>query len=305
MKRILWVILIIAAITACSKKVPLDKDQFTSLLIDMHTTDGMLSVARGDIRTEKDNYLYYNDLFEKYGITREDFDSCVTYYSLQSALFNKIYDVVIDTLSRRQTKIMREWKELTVNDTVNLFPGYTMIVADTIRPDSTQAKVRKKDSIVYETRVVKADTVYFDKRNQFVLVKLDSIVPGMYKFTSTIKLEKSDRGKRNFIQTYFLSADNDTLKVPDQYVGVDTLRPYKKDWEFYVADSSYTKLFMKIPKSDRDTRVKVKKLNDREGCVYKTEIFKTYVAPNREKQLKKEYEQRRQMELERKSVKKK
>ena len=46
MKRILWVILIIAAITACSKKVPLDKDQFTSLLIDMHTTDGMLSVAR-------------------------------------------------------------------------------------------------------------------------------------------------------------------------------------------------------------------------------------------------------------------
>jgi len=51
--------------------------------------------------------------------------------------------------------------------------------------------------------------------------------------------------------------------------------------------------------------VKVKKLNDREGCVYKTEIFKTYVAPNREKQLKKEYEQRRQMELERKSAKKK
>ena len=52
MKRILWVILIIAAITACSKKVPLNKDQFTSLLIDMHTTDGMLSVAQGDIRTK-------------------------------------------------------------------------------------------------------------------------------------------------------------------------------------------------------------------------------------------------------------
>ena len=88
MKRILWVILIVAAITACSKKVPLDKDQFTSLLIDMHTTDGMLSVARGDIRTEKDNYLYYNDLFENYGITREDFDSCVTVLSTTTRLFN-------------------------------------------------------------------------------------------------------------------------------------------------------------------------------------------------------------------------
>ena len=72
-----------------------------------------------------------------------------------------------------------------------------------------------------------------------------------------------------------------------------------------MADSSYTKLFMKIPKSDRDTRVKVKKLNDREGCVYKTEIFKTYVAPEPGETIEKEYEQRRQMELERKSVKKK
>ena len=117
----------------------------------MHTTDGMLSVAQGDIRTEKDNYLYYNDLFKKYGITREDFDSCVTYYSLQSALFNKIYDVVIDTLSRRQTKVMREWKELTMKDTVDLFPGYTMIVADTIRPDSTPVSYTHLD--VYKRQV--------------------------------------------------------------------------------------------------------------------------------------------------------
>jgi len=36
---------------------------------------------------------------------------------------------------------------------------------------------------------------------------------------------------------------------------------------------------MKIPKSDRDTRVKVKKLNEREGCVYKTEIFKNVRGP--------------------------
>ena len=50
----------------------------------------------------------------------------------------------------------------------------------------------------------------------------------MYKFTSTIKLEKSDRGKRNFIQTYFLSADNDTLKVPDQYVGSRHVAPLQE-----------------------------------------------------------------------------
>ena len=304
MKRILWVVLIMMAVVACSKKVPLDKEQFTALLIDMHTTDGMLSVVHGNGGMEKNNYLYYNDLFKKYGITREDFDSCVTYYSARSALFSKMYDVVIDTLSRRQTQVMREWNALTVNDTIDLFPGYTMIVADTLHPDSTQMNAPKKDSIIYVARVVKSDTVYFDKQNQFVLVELDSIVPGMYKFTSTIKLDRSDRGRRNFIQTYFLLADHDTLNVPSQYVGIDTLRSYKKDWSFYVADSNYTKLVIKILKSEPDTRAKVKKLSDREGRVFKTSIYRVYVAPNQEKRLRTEYEQRERMLLERRAVKK-
>lgn len=275
---------------ACSKGVPLDKKQFTSLLIDMHITDGILSSARGFVPAEKDSYLYYNDLFEKYGITREDFDSCVIYYSNQTALFNKIYDVVIDTLSRRQTKVMRVWKELTQNDTINLFPGYTMVVADTLRPDSTLVDALKKDSVVYVTQVVKKDTVCLDKRNPFVLVELDSVVPGLYKFTTTVKLDKSDRRKRNSIHAYLLSENNDTLKMPELAIGMDTIRPYKKNWEYYVMDSIYTKLVLKIvERNDFHLQTKVKKEVDLEGRVWGTTIHKVYVAPHQEERLKQQY----------------
>ena len=289
MKCLLWVLLIIVGVTACSKEVPLDKKQFTSLLIDMHMTDGMLTAARGIVPAEKDSYLYYNDLFKKYGITRADFDSCVIYYSKQTVLFNKMYDVVIDTLNRRQTKVMREWKELTMNDTVDLFPGYTMIVADTLRADSTQVNAPKKDSVVYVTRVVKEDTVYLDKRNPFVLVELDSIVPGFYKFMTTVKFDQVDKNKRNSIQSYLISENNDTLKMPERSVGMDTIRAYKKDWDYYVADSTYKKLVVKIVESTKLPKVKVKKKVDQEGRVWGTKIHKVYVAPHHEERLKAQY----------------
>ena len=80
MKHIVWVFMIAVSVIACSKEVALNKNQFTALLIDMHMADGALEVAKFERRNEKDNYLYYNDLFKKYGITRADFDSCLNYY---------------------------------------------------------------------------------------------------------------------------------------------------------------------------------------------------------------------------------
>lgn len=62
--------MIAVSVVACTKKVALNKDQFTALLIDMHMADGVLKIANPEHRDEKDNYLYYNDLFKKYGITR-------------------------------------------------------------------------------------------------------------------------------------------------------------------------------------------------------------------------------------------
>lgn len=67
-------VLLLVGFTGCSrKKVPLDEKKFTALLIDLHRADGTLSVARGlSGLNELKNYAYYNDLFQKYGITRRN-----------------------------------------------------------------------------------------------------------------------------------------------------------------------------------------------------------------------------------------
>lgn len=289
MKHILWIFVIAVSVIACSKKVALDKDQFTALLIDMHTTDGVLEVINPNRRAEKDNYMYYNDLFKKYGITREDFDSCLTYYTKDALTFNKIYGAVIDTLSRRQTQKMRVLSQFTKNDTINLFQGYTMIVADTIRADSTVAKAPKKDSVFYAERVVTEDTVHFDKRNQFVLVEVDSLVPGMYHFFTLVKLDRRVLGRRAYIKSFFLSEDNDTLKVPDQYVRLhDTIRAQEYKWEYYVKDTMYNKMVVKIVHSEMDKKAKVQ-TKELEGWISKTRLNRVYVGPNKIKELEIRY----------------
>ena len=90
-----------------SKKVPLNKEQFTNLLIDLHKVDGTLSVYRGIGQgyNELKNYEYYNDVFRKYHIDKAEFDSCLYYYSAQTVLFSKMYDVVIDSIHRQLTAI--------------------------------------------------------------------------------------------------------------------------------------------------------------------------------------------------------
>lgn len=293
MRNVLWVLLIITAVIACSKnEVPLDRDQFTSLLIDMHMTDGMLDVIRPERNNEKDNYKYYNDLFSKYGITRSDFDSCLNYYARNSVTFNRIYAAVIDTLNRRKTQKVRIWNQLTINDSINYFPGYTMIVADTLRADSIRAGVPRKDSVIYEQRVVTDDTVHFDKHNQYVLVEVDSIVPGLYKFSTVLKWNKRILGRRATIRSYFLSEDHDTLKVQSQYVSLqDSIRAKDYKWEYYVPDSIYNKLVVKIVDSEPDKRAKVK-TKEVEGWVTKTVLNRVYVAPHRKMELEKQYRAR-------------
>ena len=90
-------VIILLCIVACThKKAALDREKFTALLIDMHMADGALSLSQGySTNHEKRNYAYYNSVFDKYGIDRAEFDSCMRYYSAQAALFDEIYDICL------------------------------------------------------------------------------------------------------------------------------------------------------------------------------------------------------------------
>ena len=179
---------------ACSqKKVPLDQQQFIALLIDMHVADGTLAQTKGySAENEKKNYAYYNSVFRKYGIDRAEFDSCMRYYSAQTALFSKLYDVVIDSLNKRLTDKNRVLNELRSRDSVNYFPRLDTIVLDTAHPVFT--------------------------------IVVDSLQAGLYRFATTIKFDTLDKGKNNRITAFFLTPDDkDTLHVREIKV---LYRPY-------------------------------------------------------------------------------
>lgn len=260
---------LLCAVGGCNrKKIPLDKKQFTALLIDMHRIDGTLASERGrTVNNELKNYAYYNDIFQKYGITRTEFDSCMYYYSAQNAQFVKMYDIVIDSLNRQRTSIDKVLNELRVNDSVNYFPQ-----ADTLLLDS-----------VYT-------------------VTLDSIVPGLYKFNTTLKFDSVDQSRSRRIHSYFLSEDKkDTLKVRDLIVQLDTL-PRNYNWSQYT-DSTYTHLvihyldvvpkkkivrnFMKTKQTKPIVREEKKvDLKEFGGQAWNNQLFRPYISQRTEQRLK-------------------
>lgn len=236
---------------ACSqKKVPLDRQQFTALLIDMHVADGTLAQTKGySAENEKKNYAYYNSVFRKYGIDRAEFDSCMRYYSAQTALFSKLYDVVIDSLNKRLTDKNRVLNELRSRDSVNYFPRLDTIVLDTAHPVFT--------------------------------IVVDSLQAGLYRFATTIKFDTLDKGKNNRITAFFLTPDDkDTLYVREVKVLSDTLQ-HLYNWSQYI-DSSYNRLVVKMVDTDKS-----KKQHFRKGRIWGTTLYRPYISSKTEQRLNK------------------
>lgn len=261
------IFLFLFGISSCHKKVPLNEEKFTSLLLDMHRVDGTLAVNRNS-RGSSDlrNYAYYNDLFKKYGITRTEFDSCMYYYSARTVVFSKMYDVIIDSLNKQLTAVDIVLNQLKANDSVNYFP-----VLDTIRLDSVYTVI------------------------------VDSIVPGLYKFSTTLQFDSITSSRLRRISSFFLSEnEKDTLKIRDIVVTPDTNRR-NYNWSQY-ADSVYSRLvinYMEVIPVDKrpkiykngkvvkpDKKEKVYDLKDFGGKSWNNQLFRPYVSRENEKRLK-------------------
>lgn len=233
---IIW----IGLLGACTeKKVRLDEKTFTALLIDMHTTDGIVGVSRNfSPDREKVNYTYYNAVFEKYGIDKAGFDSCMYFYSSQPVLFAKIYDVVIDSLNQRLTAQERVLQELRADDSVNYYTG--------------------PDTLLFDTSLYVQEFV------------IDSIRPGNYNFNVTVRFDTIDEGKNTRITSWFISEDDsDTLHPTVFRIPGDTLNR-KYHWTQHV-DSNYNRLVIRFMDSDNLSRLKYRK-----GKVWNITLFKPY-----------------------------
>ncbi len=82
------------------------------LLVDLHIADGIGAAQRAlPLPEDLDSAALYNSIFEKYGVSRTQFDSTMTYYTDHPKNFNKIYEKVIEKLSRLESDLKNLEKE--------------------------------------------------------------------------------------------------------------------------------------------------------------------------------------------------
>ena len=281
------VVVLMSGMIACSRPVPLNKKKFAALMLDMHMADGILANAHEYRLHEGENYMYYNAVFERYGITRSDFDSCVRYYSGKVKYFERMYSVVVDTLEQRASRLESILSELTKDDAVNVMKGYRLHVRDTLDWNELYFEGIVVDTLYAEMISQKwslADTVRIDSLNPCPFVEVDQITPGMYEFKTQLKLDTLDSKRKSRIVSYFLSPDGkDTLKVRELPVRSFT----SHTWQHYVADSLYNRLVIQFVLSDStDNRAK-----KQTGKIWGTSVYRKYLTAKEVEQHKLMYRQ--------------
>lgn len=84
------------------KKDAIDREEFVHILADIHLMDAITNNANYFRRYEPgDSVDLYNSIFEKYEVTKAEFDSTVALYTKKPDLYLEVYDEVIFELNFR------------------------------------------------------------------------------------------------------------------------------------------------------------------------------------------------------------
>lgn len=121
----IWTGLLVLALWACSPAVsdnqpdkPKDLipvKKMTQMLVDVHIIEGGRSGTRvlGDSANVD---VYYRSFFDKYAVSKEQYESSFDYYSHFPEKMMEMYDVVIDSLNLREIRISEEVRRFKPED---------------------------------------------------------------------------------------------------------------------------------------------------------------------------------------------
>ncbi|MDR1415380.1 MAG: DUF4296 domain-containing protein [Odoribacteraceae bacterium] len=276
MKQQLLAAAIAALVAACSS-APLSERRFADLLVDIHTVDGVLSDPRVSPGGEREKYMYYTGVFQKHGVTREQFDSCVHYYSAQPDRYDRVYDRVLRVLEGRDTANILVWRELTREDTVNLLPPLRVNRRDTLLAHYIyygHAIIDTLHAVAVSQQTVYPDTLRLDDLNPRYDISLDNLQPGRYEMRLRVFLDSTDTGKNNRIAPRFISLAGDTLFPRPVNIYPDA-SPRDHAWSFYLQDTTRGHLRLRLIESDSLDRPAAR----RSGWITNIAIYRKYLPP--------------------------
>ncbi len=102
MKFITFSIVAILLFVGCSnrKKYIIDNEKFVDILTEVHMADGVMAIKNLNDRAlpNQSNQSYYNYIYKKYNVTKDQFDSTLFYYGRQPDAFKKISKLVKDRI---------------------------------------------------------------------------------------------------------------------------------------------------------------------------------------------------------------
>jgi len=129
MKKYIFYIIISIFFSNCKEKEIknsdiLSKEEFITILTDMHFTDGVLFASKLNKRMDKEKVSMYNYIFKKNDISRAEFDATVLYYTQNTDKYQELYKEVLTRLEKQKLEInaLKEPEIIEVRDSLNLWP---------------------------------------------------------------------------------------------------------------------------------------------------------------------------------------
>lgn len=102
MRRLTLYVLLLVTVS-CSK-IPsyvIDKDEMAAVLADIHVGESVVDLNRKDYMGDSLRMLMKQSILDRHGVTPEDFDTSMWWYSHNITQYIELYDKTIEILERR------------------------------------------------------------------------------------------------------------------------------------------------------------------------------------------------------------
>jgi hypothetical protein len=121
LRNICLVAAVIAAACTHSGDEPprdiLSLEQITALMVDLQLAEAMRTYRSPGLRMPDASYTsLYDGIFEKHGVDREVFLRSHAWYIEHPELLERIYESVIDTLTRRELELKQRYNQQLIDE---------------------------------------------------------------------------------------------------------------------------------------------------------------------------------------------
>lgn len=140
-RRSKYLILAVAGLLAAScSKVPsyvIQPDEMAELMADIHVGESVIDMNRLDYRDDSTKMLFKQSILAAHGVTQNDLDTSMDWYSHNISHYMDVYDKTIEILERRISETGNRIAAENISvagDSVNVWSAAAMVAVSSLSP---------------------------------------------------------------------------------------------------------------------------------------------------------------------------